>query len=68
MSMLFSILLPIQLLLLVVQYISANINFIPMLNETSFKDWKENVLIVLGCLDLDLAIKVTHLTYKCKFC
>ena len=29
-----------------------------MLNGTNFKSWKENVLIVLGVLDLDLALRV----------
>ncbi|KAL2517803.1 hypothetical protein Adt_14050 [Abeliophyllum distichum] len=38
--------------------ISANINSIPMLNGSNFKDWKENVLIVLGYMDLDLAIRI----------
>ena len=38
--------------------ISANINFIPILNETNFKDWKKNVLIVLGCMDLVLALRI----------
>ena len=38
--------------------ISANINSIPMLNGTNFKDWKENVMIVLGCMDLDLALRI----------
>ena len=28
-----------------------------MLNGTNFKNWKENVMIVLGCMDLDLAIR-----------
>ena len=37
--------------------ISANINSIPMLNGTNFKVWKENILIVLGCMDLDLALR-----------
>ena len=36
--------------------VSTNINFISILNETNFKDWKENVLIVVGCMDLDLAL------------
>ena len=35
--------------------ISTNINFIFILNMIDFKDWKENVLIALGCMDLDLA-------------
>ena len=29
-----------------------------MLNGTNIKEWKENVLIVLGCMDLDLALKI----------
>ena len=29
-----------------------------MLNGTNFKDWKENVMIVLGCMDLDLALRI----------
>ena len=37
--------------------ISANINSIPMLNGTNFKVWKENILIVLGCMDLDYALR-----------
>ena len=38
--------------------ISANLNSIPVLNGTNFKDWKENVVIVLGCMDLDLALSI----------
>ena len=34
--------------------ISTNINSIPVLNGTNFKNWKENVMIVLDCMDLDL--------------
>ncbi|XP_028124904.1 uncharacterized protein LOC114321869 [Camellia sinensis] len=34
--------------------ISANMNNVPMLNGMNFKDWKENILIVLGCMDIDL--------------
>ncbi|KAK8944127.1 hypothetical protein KSP39_PZI007675 [Platanthera zijinensis] len=37
--------------------ISANINSIPILNGTNFKAWKENVQIVLGCMDLDLSLR-----------
>ena len=37
--------------------ISANINSIPLLNGSNFKSWKENLLIVLGVMDLDLAIR-----------
>ncbi|XP_062081079.1 uncharacterized protein LOC133785879 [Humulus lupulus] len=37
--------------------ISANINPIPMLNGTNFKDWKRNLLIVMGCMDLDHVLR-----------
>lgn len=37
--------------------ITANMNSIPVLNGTNFKSWKENVLLVLGCMDLDYAIR-----------
>ncbi|KAK4852076.1 hypothetical protein QYF36_020940 [Acer negundo] len=40
-----------------VSTIFANINSILMLNGTNFKDWKENIEIVLGCMDLDLALR-----------
>ena len=33
--------------------ISANISSIPKLNNSNFKNWKEHVMTVLGCLDLD---------------
>src|SRR3954466_2794096 len=42
--------------------ISANVNNIPILNGTNFKDWKENMLIVLGCMDLDLALRIEQPT------
>ncbi|KAK6137862.1 hypothetical protein DH2020_028390 [Rehmannia glutinosa] len=38
--------------------ISANTNNIPMFNGSNFKDWKENILIILGCMDLDYALRV----------
>ncbi|RDY01942.1 hypothetical protein CR513_14665, partial [Mucuna pruriens] len=38
--------------------VPAQINSIPMLNGTNFKVWKETVEIVLGCMDLDLALRV----------
>ncbi|XP_074287030.1 uncharacterized protein LOC141612204 [Silene latifolia] len=38
--------------------VSGNLSNIPVLNGTNFKDWKENMLIVLGCMDLDLAIRM----------
>ncbi|XP_062104312.1 uncharacterized protein LOC133815491 [Humulus lupulus] len=37
--------------------ISTNINSIPMLNGTNFNDWKRNLHIVLGCMDLDHALR-----------
>ena len=40
--------------------ISTNINFIHILNGTKFKDWKYNVLIVLGCMDLDFALTTSQ--------
>jgi len=29
-----------------------------MLNGTNFKEWKENVLIILDCMDLNLALRI----------
>ncbi|RVW16662.1 hypothetical protein CK203_080904 [Vitis vinifera] len=40
--------------------ISANVNNIPVLNGTNFKKWNEYVIIVLGCMDLDYALRVDH--------
>ncbi|KAL0442205.1 UNVERIFIED_CONTAM: hypothetical protein Sradi_0159400 [Sesamum radiatum] len=37
--------------------ITASINTIPMLNGSNFKSWKENLEIVLGVMDLDLALR-----------
>ena len=39
--------------------INANINSIPMLNGTNFKTWHEKLQIVLGVMDLDLALRVS---------
>ncbi|KAK4381944.1 hypothetical protein Sango_2919200 [Sesamum angolense] len=36
--------------------ITASINTIPMLNGSNFKSWKENLEIVLGVIDFDLAL------------
>lgn len=36
--------------------ISININFILVLNGINFKNWKENVLSVLDCMDLNLSL------------
>ncbi|KAL8462476.1 hypothetical protein ACS0TY_033488 [Phlomoides rotata] len=35
----------------------AQVENIPKLSGTDFKIWKENVEIVLGCMDLDLALR-----------
>ncbi|XP_062108951.1 uncharacterized protein LOC133819667 [Humulus lupulus] len=34
----------------------SNINFIPMLNGTNFKTWKDKMLLFLGLMNLDLAL------------
>ena len=39
--------------------ISANINSIHVLNDTNFKTCYENLQIVLGVMDLDLALRVS---------
>ena len=38
--------------------ITANINSIPMLNDSNFKSWQENLLIVLTGMDLDIVLRV----------
>ena len=42
--------------------IYANLNSIPILNGSYFKDWKENIFFVLGCKDLDLALRIKCFT------
>ena len=37
--------------------VTTSINSIPMLNGSNFKSWLENLLIVLGFMDLDLTIR-----------
>ena len=37
--------------------ISTNVNNIPMLNDTNFKKWKEHIIIMIGCMDLDYALR-----------
>ncbi|CAM8960592.1 unnamed protein product [Rhodiola kirilowii] len=37
--------------------VAANLNNILMLNGTNFKNRKENITILLGCMDLDLALR-----------
>ena len=41
----------------VVSSLSASMNNIPVLNGTNFKKWKEHVMIVLGCMDIDFALR-----------
>ena len=36
---------------------ATQVNSIPMLNGTNFKVWKEAVEIILGYMDLDLALR-----------
>lgn len=43
-----------------VSTISTNINSIPLLNSTNFKDWKENVMIVITCTYIDLVLRIEH--------
>ncbi|XP_040862121.1 uncharacterized protein [Glycine max] len=42
--------------------VSVQVNNILMLNGTNFKVWKEAVEIVLGCMDLDLALRTKQPT------
>ena len=42
--------------------VSAQVSDIPMLNGKNFKVWKENVKIVLGCMDLDLMLRTERPT------
>jgi len=37
--------------------ISGNLSSIPKLNGSNFKIWKESLEILLGCMDLDLALR-----------
>ena len=42
--------------------LSAQVNGIPMLNGSNFKIWKENVEIVLNCMESDLALRIERPT------
>ena len=44
--------------------ISANVNSVTILNGTNLKDWKENIEIILGCMDLDLALRTEEPPYS----
>ena len=37
-----------------------------MLIETFFKDWKENILVVLDSMDQDLALRVRNPVFKAE--
>jgi hypothetical protein len=37
---------------------SALIDTVSMLNGNNFSEWKENLLFTLGCMELDLALRV----------
>ncbi|RDY02724.1 hypothetical protein CR513_13794, partial [Mucuna pruriens] len=38
----------------------------PNVNETNFKVWKEVVVIVLDCMDLDLTLRITFKRLKLR--
>ena len=38
--------------------LSANLGSIPTLTGSNFSEWKSKVKIVLGCMDLDLALRM----------
>ena len=40
--------------------VSSNINNILTLNGSNFKGWKGNILITLGCMDLDYALRIDN--------
>ena len=42
--------------------LSAQVNGIPKLNGSNLKIWKDNVEIVLDCMELDLALRMEHPT------
>ncbi|XP_017437956.1 uncharacterized protein LOC108344005 [Vigna angularis] len=39
-------------------YLSANLNSVSVLNGINFKDWKENIEIVISCMNLDLTLTI----------
>ena len=48
----------VSFIIILASSISANVNNIPVLNDTNFKKWKEHVIIVLGYMDLDYTLRV----------
>ncbi|KAH1121011.1 hypothetical protein J1N35_004171, partial [Gossypium stocksii] len=41
--------------------VSTDINSIPMLNGTNFKEWKSHLLIEFGYMDIDFALREEQL-------
>ncbi|GAB2297874.1 hypothetical protein Dimus_038497 [Dionaea muscipula] len=41
-----------------VSSLSANLNNVPILNGTNYTKWKQHIMIMLGCMDLDLALRI----------
>jgi hypothetical protein len=37
--------------------LTVGINSIPMLMDSNYKEWKDTLQIILGCLDLDIALQ-----------
>ncbi|KAI5428765.1 hypothetical protein KIW84_033679 [Lathyrus oleraceus] len=48
--------------LAIIASIYANMNSVPVINGENFKDWKENMKIVLDRMDLDLALRMKQPT------
>ena len=46
--------------LISVQFVTANINYIPTLTSSNFAEWKEYVTVILSCMDLDYALRNDH--------
>jgi len=42
-------------------YVAPKVSNIPMPNGPNFKVWKDTVKIVLGCMDLDIALRQNKL-------
>lgn len=41
-----------------VTFFLSNESYIPLLNGENFLDWKDKILLILRCMDLDLALHV----------
>ena len=42
--------------------VSSNMNNMPVLNGSNFKDCEDYILIALGCMDLDYALRIEQPT------